>query len=84
MEDCPRLVDELRVALDRKDAKAVERAAHALKGCTSNLAAQTASEVAHKLESLARAGDLADAESLLQELECQLERLKPALLAVRA
>jgi PAS domain S-box-containing protein len=84
VEDCPRRVDELRVALDRKDAKAVERAAHALKGCTSNLAAQTASEVAHKLESLARAGDLADAESLLQELECQLERLKPALLAVRA
>jgi CheY-like chemotaxis protein len=84
LEECPRLVDEIRVALDRKDAKAVERGAHSLKGCTSNLAAQMASEAAFKLERLARAGDLVDAESVLKELECQLERLKPALLAVQA
>jgi HPt (histidine-containing phosphotransfer) domain-containing protein len=83
LEECPRLVDEIRVALDRKDAKAVERGAHSLKGCTSNLAAQMASEAALKLERLAHAGDLMHAESVLQELECQLERLKPALLAVR-
>jgi hypothetical protein len=43
-----------------------------------------ASEVALKLERLARGGDLADAESVLRELEYQLERLKPALLAVQA
>jgi PAS domain S-box-containing protein len=84
LEECPRLVDEIRVALDRKDAKAVERGAHGLKGCTSNLAAKMASEAALKLERLAHAGDLLHAESVLQELECQLLRLKPALLAVRA
>jgi HPt (histidine-containing phosphotransfer) domain-containing protein len=84
LEECPRLVDEIRVALDRKDAKAVERGAHSLKGCTSNLAAKMASEAALKLERLAHAGDLLHAESVLQELECQLLRLKPALLAVRA
>jgi HPt (histidine-containing phosphotransfer) domain-containing protein len=72
------------VALDRKDAKAVERGAHSLKGSTSNLAAQMASEAALKLERLARAGDLMHAESVLQELEYELVRLKPALLAVRA
>jgi PAS domain S-box-containing protein len=83
MEDCPRTVDEIRAALDRKDAKAIERGAHSLKGCTGNLAAQMASEAAFNLERLARAGDLVDAESVLQELECQLERLKPALLAAR-
>jgi PAS domain S-box-containing protein len=84
LEECPRLVDEIRVALDRKDAKAVERGAHSLKGCTSNLAAKMASEAALKLERLAHAGDLVRAESVLQELECQLVRLKPALLTVRA
>jgi len=84
LEECPRLVDEIRVELDRKDAKAVERGAHSLKGSTSNLAAKMASEAALKLERLAHAGDLAHAESVLQELECQLVRLKPALLAVRA
>ena len=83
VEDCPRAVDEIRVALNRKDAKAVERGAHSLKGCTSNLAAQMASEAAFNLERLARAGDLVDAESVLKELEYQLDRLKPALLAVR-
>jgi HPt (histidine-containing phosphotransfer) domain-containing protein len=84
LEECPRLVDEIRVALDRKDAKALQRGAHSLKGSTSNLAAKMASEAALKLETLAQAGDLVHAESVLQELECQLLRLKPALLAVRA
>jgi CheY-like chemotaxis protein len=84
VEECPRLVDEIRAALGRKDAKGVERGAHSLKGCTSNLAAQRASDAALKLATLARAGDLLHAESLLHELECELERLKPALLAVRA
>ena len=62
----------------------VERDAHSLKGATGNLAAQMASEAARKLERFARAGDLLHAESELQELEWELERLKPALLAVRA
>jgi HPt (histidine-containing phosphotransfer) domain-containing protein len=84
LEECPHLVDEIKAALDRKDAKGVERGAHSLKGSTSNLAAKMASEAALKLERLARAGDLVGAESALPDLECQLERLKPALLAVRA
>ena len=81
--ECPRLMDEIRVALDRKDAKAVQRGAHSLRGSTGNLAAQMASEAALKLERLAQAGDLVNAEGLLQELEFQLERLKPGLIAVR-
>jgi CheY-like chemotaxis protein len=84
MEECPRLVDEIRVALDRKDAKAVQRGAHSLKGSTGNLAAKNASEAALELETLAHTGDLAHAETALQELEHQLVCLKPALLALRA
>jgi two-component system, sensor histidine kinase and response regulator len=84
LEGCPRHVDEIRVALDKKDGKAVEMGAHSLRGSTGNLAAKMASEAARKLERLAHAGDLVHAESALQELECQLLRLKPALLAVRA
>ena len=84
LEESPRLVDEIRVALDKKDAKAAERGAHSLKGSTGNLAAKLASEAARKLERLAHAGDLVNAESALEELECQLVCLKPALLAARA
>jgi CheY-like chemotaxis protein/HPt (histidine-containing phosphotransfer) domain-containing protein len=84
LEEWPHLVDEIRLGLDRKDAKAVQRGAHSLKGSTSNLAAQMASEAALKLERLAGAGDLVEAESALQGLERELLRLKPALLGVRA
>jgi PAS domain S-box-containing protein len=84
LEDCPRLLDEIRVALDQKDAGTTERGAHSLKGSTGNLAAKLASEAALKLESVARAGDWVRAEDALRELESQLEHLKPALLAARA
>jgi PAS domain S-box-containing protein len=84
LEDCPRLLDEIRVALDQKDAGTAERSAHSLKGSTGNLAAKLASEAALKLESVARAGDWVRAEDALRELESQLGRLKSALLAVRA
>jgi len=84
LEDCPRLLDEIRVALGKKDAKAAERGAQALGGSAANLAAKLASEAAFKLERLAQAHDWAYAESGLQELEGQIERLKPALRAVQA
>jgi len=83
LEECPRLLEEIRVALDKKDAKAAARGAHSLKSSTSNLAARLASEAALRLESLAQAGDWVHANSGLQELECQLVRLKPALRAVQ-
>ncbi len=83
-EECPLLVNKIRAGLDRSDAKAVQKAAHSLRGSTSNLGAQMASGVALKLEDLARAGDLPNAESVLQALEWQLNTLRPALIAVRA
>ena len=83
-EECPRLMDEIRVALEKKDAKAAERGAHGLRGSAGNLAANLASEAALKLERLVQAGDWMHAESGLQELEGQIERLKPALRAVQA
>jgi len=82
--DYPRLVNEIRAALERKDARALQRGAHSLKGCTSNLAAKLASEAAFKLEAVAHAGDWAEAGNALESLERELVRLKPALLAVRA
>jgi HPt (histidine-containing phosphotransfer) domain-containing protein len=84
LEDYPRALDEIRVALDRKDAKTAARGAHSLKGSAGNLAAKLASEAALQLESLTRAENWVEAERSLRELEFQLGRLKPALLAVRA
>jgi len=83
LADYPRLVDEIRTALERKDARALQRGAHSLKGCTSNLAAKLASEAAFKLEGLAHTGNWAEAADALESLERELARLKPALVAVR-
>jgi len=83
LDEYPRVLEGIRVALGKGDVKAVERAAHGLKGSTSNLAAMRASDAAFQLEQLARAGTLRGAEGPLRELEAQLTRLKPVLLAVR-
>jgi len=83
LTECPRLLDEIRAGLDKKEAKTAERGAHSLRGAAANLAAKSTSEAALKVERLAAAGDLAQTESGLQELEYELERLKPALLAVQ-
>src|SRR5207248_10364829 len=42
LEDAPRLLAEIRDAISRKDAKALERAAHALKGSIANFGAVAA------------------------------------------
>lgn len=84
VEEYPRCLDEMRVALEKRDAKTVMRNAHSLKGSTGNLAAKLASEAAFKLERLAQAGDWAHVESELQELECQSGCLTPALRALQA
>jgi HPt (histidine-containing phosphotransfer) domain-containing protein len=84
LAEYPRLLDEIRVAFDKKDARAVERGAHSLRGSAGNLAAKLAAEAALKLERLAQAEDWVYAEQGLTELESQLERLRPALRAAQA
>ncbi len=48
-EDSARHLRDLRAALERGDAKAIERSAHALKGSTSNFCAPSAWEAALRL-----------------------------------
>jgi len=84
LDDCPRLVSEIKTALADRDPRTLQRGAHSLKGSAGNLAAKLTSEAAFKVEKLAYSGDWEQIASALQELESQLERLKPALLAARA
>jgi CheY-like chemotaxis protein len=77
--DCPRMIDEIRKALAARDCKALELAAHSLKGVLGSFAAKPALETALKLERLARAGEWDGAEATFQDLEPQVERLKSVL-----
>jgi two-component system sensor histidine kinase/response regulator len=77
VEDYPKLMDELRAAADRGDAKNVERTAHGLKGSVSNFGAKAAVDAAWAVEQMGRAQDLADVQRGIQALEQALTALRP-------
>ncbi|MFZ1947687.1 MAG: response regulator, partial [bacterium] len=82
LEQCPSLVARVREAVAMKDSVQIERAAHTVKGSVGNFAAKAAFEAAQRLEKIGRDGSLDQAEAARAMLENELERLKPALLAL--
>ena len=83
LEQCDRLLAELRDAVGTSDSAGVVEAAHTLKGSVSNFAAPSATEAARRLEMLARNGDTAGLKPALDELEHEIAQLRPALLALK-
>ena len=78
-EDTPRLMTEIRKAVDRADAQALERSAHTLKGSVGNFGARRAFELAFNLEQMGRNGDFARALEVFEQLDQQIALLVPAL-----
>jgi HPt (histidine-containing phosphotransfer) domain-containing protein len=72
IQSCPKMLEDIRDAVQKRDAKALERAAHSLKGCVGIFFSQGARETAQQLESLGRSGELAGAEELARLLEKQV------------
>jgi HPt (histidine-containing phosphotransfer) domain-containing protein len=75
----PRLLLELRIAMECRDALKLESAAHALKGSVANFGAKPAVELAHALERAGRAGDIELARNLIGGLEQVLAALHTEL-----
>jgi len=73
----------VRLAVARKDAAAVDRTAHTLRGSASNFCS-IASDAALKLERMGRAGNLTGSEEAFAALEEDIARLLPALGALLA
>lgn len=63
----------------RSDAKAVEQAAHSLKGSVGNFDARRAYEIAYRLEVLGRDGKLAEAKDAISELRREFRDLEAAM-----
>jgi two-component system sensor histidine kinase/response regulator len=78
-EESPKLLSAVQDAVARRDAAALKRAAHSLKGSMSTFAARDATEATLRLEELAHSGELANAEGAYALLAAQVERLKRAL-----
>ena len=81
LEDCPRLLGQLREAVERHDAAAVESAAHAIKGTAAMFSAHPTEEAAARLERLGSQGQMAGIEAGAQHLEAEMERFKRAAAA---
>ncbi len=79
LSEYPKILADLRDAVVRGDAKAVERSAHGLKGSVSTFGANTASDAALMLESMGRAQQLAEVTHVLSTLELALAALRPEL-----
>ena len=79
----PGWMSELGHAVVGKDASAVKRFAHTLKGALSSMGAKAAFDAALELEVMGRANDLGGAETAYHELQEALQRLQPVLARFR-
>jgi len=82
LDEYPRVLDQLRDALSRGDARAIERTAHGLKGSVSNFGAPAAVEAARMIEAMGRAQQVEEVGQVLRTLELALAALRPELEAL--
>jgi two-component system sensor histidine kinase/response regulator len=81
-DEIPGLLSAIHESMVRRDATALERVAHTLKGAMSNLSAKDAFAAALQLEMLGHGGDLTNVEEVYVELEKAIIRLKGVLAAL--
>ena len=81
LDEAAGMTASARAAVAARDAAAVERAAHSLKGALLNVSAPRAAALAHRLEQLARAGELGEAPVLVDRLGEELGRLEAEMRA---
>lgn len=79
LDDIPNMVAAIDQAISKGDPKAIERAAHTLKGCVSNFGAADAHDAALELEKMGREQSIARAQDGYAVLLTRLEELKPEL-----
>jgi HPt (histidine-containing phosphotransfer) domain-containing protein len=79
LETCPGLLSDIESAVLRKDAEALGRAAHTMKGAVANFGAKAVVAQAKALETMGREGDLATADEAVNSLRALMELLVPEL-----
>jgi CheY-like chemotaxis protein/HPt (histidine-containing phosphotransfer) domain-containing protein len=79
MSESTQLLDQIRAAIAQHDPKALERAAHSLKGSVGAFRAESAARAAQRLEDLGKSGSFNKVETLCETLQAEIDRLKQAL-----
>src|SRR5262249_19568893 len=81
LEDTPKVLADLRQALESSDAGALARAAHTLKSNATNMGAVPLADLSSELEELGRRGVRAAAGERAGEVEKEHRRVEAALRA---
>jgi signal transduction histidine kinase/DNA-binding response OmpR family regulator/HPt (histidine-containing phosphotransfer) domain-containing protein len=81
--DTTALLAEIRKAVERGDARTLEKTAHCLKSSCRNLGANPMAHLCAQLEEYGRAGSPHEAMILFKQLENELERVQHALESLR-
>ena len=84
LTDAPHMLNAIRTAIRAGDAHALERSAHAFKGCIANFGAKTATEIAFSLEQMGRNRDLSQASETFARLQAEQEAVETELQQVIA
>jgi PAS domain S-box-containing protein len=79
LEECAKLQQSIRQAIEEHDAVKLQRAAHTLKGAAAAITATDVQAAAQRVESAAVQPDWPTIEENWSELEQAIERLRPAL-----
>jgi HPt (histidine-containing phosphotransfer) domain-containing protein len=83
IQETGELIDQLRQALELKDAATFDRCAHSIKSSSASLGALDFSRSARQLEMMGKAGDLSQAESLVEQLAADFLEVKHSLEALK-
>jgi HPt (histidine-containing phosphotransfer) domain-containing protein len=84
LDECPRMMDEVRESVEQGTPDLVRRAAHAFKGSVSNFITGGPTATAFALETIGRDGRIAEARSVLARLEREVDSLLAQLRAFDA
>ncbi len=79
IEDTPKRIAELKATLSSGDAAAFTRAAHTIKGSSSNVGAQALRAIAERLEYISRKEGLGGVAQLVGSCEDEFGRVAVAL-----
>ena len=80
LKDAGALLSSISDAIARRDSRALEHAAHKLRGSVANFHAGAAVEAARRLERIGHGRDLSGAMQAMDVLENEMRRLEPALI----
>ena len=79
VDECPRMMNDVRHSIESGNAEALRRAAHSFKGCVGNFGDTGAVDAARSLEVLGRERRLGDARKELAWLEREVNDLLQAM-----